>query len=95
MAKGLLYLGLAYYYQNEFAQSHAAIGRLEELGEAEKYPIAVLHLGMLFARMGDIPAAASRLEKYLELEPSAARRGSVERQLEAWRKSGELKQSTP
>jgi len=90
-----LYLGLALFYEGDFARSHAALGRLEALGKAEDYPIALLHLGMLLAKMGDVPAASARLEHYLKLEPSAQRRASVERQLDAWRRSGALKTTGP
>ncbi len=89
--RGLLYLGLALYYEGDFARSHEALGRLEAIGKVEEYPIALLHLGMLFARMGDVTAASTCLERYLQLEPSAEHRASVERQLEAWRRSGALK----
>jgi Tfp pilus assembly protein PilF len=92
---GLLYLGLALYYEGDFARSHAALGRLEALGKVEEYPIALLHLGMLLAKMGDVPAASVRLEQYLKLEPSAQRRASVERQLDAWRRSGALEATGP
>lgn len=92
--RGLLYLGLAEYYQQRYPVSHSVLGKLEELGLAERFPIAILHLGMLFARVGDIPAAAQRLRTYLAVErPSALspeRRAGIERQLQQWQSSGEL-----
>ncbi len=92
--RGLLYLGLAEYYRGRYPRSHGALGRLEELGIAERFPIAFLHLGMLYARAGDVPAAAERLRTYLTIErPSALsndRRESIERQLAEWRASGAL-----
>ena len=92
--RGLLYVGLAAYYRQRYPRSHAALGRLEELGLAEKYPISLLHLGMLYARMGDFPAAAERFSAYLAVERSPAlsadRRESIERQLAEWMASGAL-----
>jgi hypothetical protein len=92
--RGLLYMGLAQYYRQRSPHSHWLLGRLEELGLLEQYPIAVLHLGMLYARMGDIPAAGERLRKYLAIEDpsslSAERRQSIERQLAQWEASGAL-----
>lgn len=92
--RGLLYMGLAQYYRQRYPASHGAFAKLEELGLSERFPVAVLHLGMLYARMGDIPAAAERLQRYLEIERpsalSAERRTSIERQLAGWKSSGAL-----
>jgi len=92
--RGLLYVGLAAYYRQRYPRSHGALGRLEELGLAERYPISLLHLGMLYARMGEAPAAAERFRTYLAVERpsalSAERRESIERQLAEWKASGAL-----
>lgn len=86
--KGLLYLGLASYYTDQLNEAYQALSTLEKNGLAEKFSVAVLHLGMLYARRGFVEDAAERFRRYLEIaspaELTEERREAIEKQLTLW-----------
>jgi tetratricopeptide (TPR) repeat protein len=90
--RGLLYTGLASYYAEQYGEAMKSFQKLEETGKANSFPIALLHLGMLYAMRGDIPDAAQRLRTYLEVEEESAiqleRRKKIEQQLKVWEEQG-------
>jgi predicted Zn-dependent protease len=94
--RGLLYSGLAGYYAGDYEVAMKQLERLKETGKASSYPIALLHLGMLYAMKGDVPKAAEDLRVYLEVEHESnlqdSRRKKIEQQLKVWEEQGLINQ---
>ena len=87
--RGLLFDGLANYYLRHFDAARKSLEELETLGHASTFPIAYLHLGMIYADKGEITAAANALRAYLSAgQAPAERRQKIETQLEIWEDQG-------
>lgn len=89
LPRALLYQGLASYYMNLLGSSQMALEQLEQQEQIERFPIGLLHLGMIYARAGRLSEAAIRLERYIHIDHSSAERvAMVEKQLADWREKG-------
>jgi hypothetical protein len=90
--RGLLFDGIANYYLNRFDAAEKSLLALKEKGQATTFPIAYLHLGMIYARKGEVPLAAESLRAYLTASPPdqipLERREQIEAQLELWEDQG-------
>jgi len=90
--RGLLFDGIASYYLGSFEDSRLAFEELKERGHASTFPIAYLHLGMIYAKKGDVLTAAEAFRAYLSASPAGqvpvARRDRIEAQLKLWEDQG-------
>jgi len=90
--RGLLFDGLACYYLGRFEDSRAALEELKKRGYGSTFPIAYLHLGMIYAKSGDVNSAAEALRAYLTTSPvekvPVDRRSQIEAQLKIWEDRG-------
>jgi len=92
--RGLLFDGIANYYLENFSESKKSLEELKRRGLTSKFPLANLHLGMIYAKEGDVPSAAEALRSYLSDSPSQQiptdRREKIETQLKLWKEQGRL-----
>jgi cytochrome c-type biogenesis protein CcmH/NrfG len=95
----LFYGGLAKYYLGQMAASEEFLRKLRNGASAANYPVAALHLGMIYARKGEVPAAAEEFRAYLDLSPKdqipPERRDKLEKQLKQWQDQGLLEGPNP
>jgi hypothetical protein len=90
--RGILFDGLSAYYLGRLDDSKAALEELKKRGHGSKFPIAYLHLGMIYAKKGEVVAAAEALRAYLSASPAGQvpvdRRDKIEAQLKLWEDQG-------
>lgn len=90
--RGLLFNGIACYYLGRLDDSLESLEELKGRGYASQFPVSYLHLGMLYAKKGDVQSAADALRTYLSILPSGQipddRREKIETQLELWQERG-------
>ncbi len=89
--------GLASFYQDRFDEAQGSFLYLRKRGLVDRYPAALLFLGIIHAGQGNIPAAAEEMQGYLELMPAdrvpPEQREGIERQIAEWRREGLLEPS--
>jgi len=85
----LFFDGLANYYLGDFSNAQKSLEQLETLGHAPRYSASLLHLGLIYGRMGNVELASEKLQDYLEVTPEeqipAERRQKIEEQLLVWK----------
>ena len=90
--RGLLFHGIASYYLNRLDAAEKSLTALKENGQATTFPIAFLHLGIIYAKKGEVPLAAQSLRTYLNTSPAdqvpPERREQIEDQLKLWEDQG-------
>lgn len=86
------YSGLSHFFLGHPQEAEAGYSRLRELGQANQYPVSMLHLGMIYSRMNRPQEAANALRDYLEWMPEehvpAGQRQQIETQLAQWKSQG-------
>jgi len=90
--RGLLFEGIANYYLQKFSVAEQSLEELKKRGYAPTFPIAYLHLGLIYAKSGKVVAAAEALRSYLSSSPDGQipvdRRNQIEVQLKLWEGQG-------
>ncbi len=83
------YDGLANYSLGQYAPALESLSVIDEGGFGSDYPAALLMLGDILARRGEIRASAARLRRYLEIGDHSPEMGQrLRRQLEDWEAKG-------
>lgn len=84
----LFYDGLAGYYLGDLGQAQKSLEQLEAQGDARRYSVSLLHLGLIYSRMGNVQLASEKLQAYLDVTPAeqipVERRQKIEKQLRIW-----------
>ncbi|MGW8179804.1 MAG: tetratricopeptide repeat protein, partial [bacterium] len=90
--RGLLFAGIANYYLQKFGDAEQSLEELKKRGYGPTFPIAYLHLGLIYAKNGKVGAAAEALRSYLSCSPGGQipldRRNKIEAQLKVWEEQG-------
>ncbi len=83
--------GVAHYYMDHLEQAEQAFEAVKTSNEASNYPGIHYALGLVLARRGKIPEAATELQVHLERFPNGEAAGQIQLQLEEWQRQGLLK----
>jgi hypothetical protein len=90
--------GLAHFYQGDLKTAEMSLLIVKEKGYSRAYPMALLHLGIIHTSQGNVPAAVSEFQGYLEFTPAEQipewHRDRIQQQVSQWESQGLIDEKT-